>query len=147
MTLLGTGTLTWFSPERKTDRYGLVCFTDRNSDRSAQFGEQVINEEAIRSLQGKYGTLKATVVEARKSTHIGDLFHGVFPSMPDVGEILILGTGYFANGPVGFEGGTAQVGVQPADKRSTHWMDIRALYRAHEQTVMLTFEECPEGTP
>ena len=71
------------------------------------------------------------------------MFHGVFPSTPDVGEVIILGTGYFASGTVPFPGVTAQVGVQPSDKRKIQWMDIRALYRAHEQTVTLTFEECP----
>jgi hypothetical protein len=32
------------------------------------------------------------------------------------------------------------IGVQPQDGREMDWMDPHALYRAHDQTVELSFE-------
>jgi hypothetical protein len=42
------------------------------------------------------------------------------------------------------------VGLAPedVDDRDTDWLDPRALYRAHEQTVRLVFEDAPpRGEP
>lgn len=36
--------------------------------------------------------------------------------------------------------GGAQVGLRPDDGRDYDWLDIRALYDAHEQTVELYFQ-------
>jgi hypothetical protein len=33
------------------------------------------------------------------------------------------------------------VGIRPDDGRDTLWMDIKALYNAHDQTVTLCFDD------
>jgi len=125
--LLGTGILSWDRVERVTDRYGTVkLFNSIDQDSATAFD---IN------LSGKKGELIAEVIETRKSNHIGDLFHGISPTVPKVGDVLLLG-----KGKVFFEGIFA-VGVQPVRKRETLWMDIKNLYRAQFQTVKLFFKE------
>ncbi|HMN19582.1 MAG TPA: hypothetical protein PKA31_03245 [Candidatus Moranbacteria bacterium] len=125
---LGTGILNWNGAERRSDRYGSVMLY-----------VSLENEEPIHLVQvkaGKRGRLIAIVKETRQSRHIGDLFHGVFPKTPKVGQKITLG-----EGTLFFEGNV--VGLQPDDGRDTQWLDMRALYNAHEQTVALCFEEFP----
>jgi len=53
-----------------------------------------------------------------------------------VGEMVILG-----EGTLRFEGNG--VGLLPDDGRTTLWLNIPALYRVHNQTVTLFFEQSP----
>lgn len=136
--VLGTGRLTWLSSERRSDRYGFVYLIPYGNSLSSENIPAVPLYFPIELLATR-GRLIAEVVEARESTHIGDLFHGVFPETPGVGERIVLGEGAFVvensphvQGPM--------VGTLPDDKRATLRMDIHALYRAHEQTVRLVFE-------
>jgi hypothetical protein len=79
-----------------------------------------------------YGSLVAEVIATRKSTHIGDLFRGIFPSTPKLGARIVLGHGaLFYNGN--------QVGLKPDDGRENDWLDPHSLYQAHDQTVRLIF--------
>ena len=124
---LGTGVLNWAGAERRSDRYGCI-FLLSSPD----------SEERVKIIQVKGGTrgrLIAIVKETRQSRHIGDLAHGVFPKTPKVGQRITLGKGTL------FFGGYYTVGLQPNDDRHTPWLDIEALYEAHEQTVTLYFEE------
>jgi hypothetical protein len=123
---LGTGVLDWEREERISDRYGLVELFLRP-------GELVKLNRVTEQLHGK---LFAIVREVRESHHIGDLFHGVGPTVPEVGERVELGTG-----AIFFEDDA--VGLVPDDYRTTLWLDIRGLYRLHNQTVTLYFEESP----
>ena len=124
---LGTGVLDWERGERISDRYGLVeLFRGPGS-------LVELNQVTVRL----HGKLIAIVREVREPSHIGDFFHGVKPSIPEVGERVELGIG-----AIFFEAGA--VGLMPDDHRSTLWLDIRALYRVHRQTVTLYFEESPE---
>ncbi len=79
-----------------------------------------------------------------KPTHIGDLFRGVSPSTPKVGETIVLGTGTFFTEPTDWyaEGVKFSLafGLDPDDGRETDWLDINSLYRLHEQDVELYFE-------
>ena len=123
---LGTGVLNWDGAERRSDRYGKV-FLLSSPD----------SEERVRLVQVKSGTrgrLVAIVKETRQSRHVGDLFHGVFPETPNMGQKITLG-----EGTVFFEDDS--VGLRPDDGRDTEWLEMRALYNAHEQTVTLCFEE------
>lgn len=123
--LLGTGILNWDRGERVSDRYGFVkLFTAIGSDETLLF--DTIHKD-------KNGRLIAEVIQTRKSDHIGDMFHGVFPVTPDVGESIVLGEG---NLTVDDDA----VGLTPADGRETLWLDINKLYRAHLQTIKLYFE-------
>jgi hypothetical protein len=123
---LETGVLDWEREERISDRYGLVELFEGP-------GSLVKLDRVTEQL---HGTLIAIVREVRESHHIGDLFHGVRPSTPKVGERVELGTG-----AIFFEGDA--VGLVPDDHRTTLWLEIRALYRVHNQTVTLYFEESP----
>ncbi|TSC81145.1 MAG: phosphoadenosine phosphosulfate reductase [Parcubacteria group bacterium Gr01-1014_19] len=127
---LGTGVLSWNKSERVSDRYGSVILTPSPD-----------NEKSISLIQvnaGRRGRLVVIVKETRQSRHIGDLFHGVFPKTPKVGQKITLG-----EGSLFFEDGG--VGLHPDDGRGTQWLDICALYKAHEQTVTLCFEELPNS--
>lgn len=142
---LGTGVLTWDAIERRSDRYGAVWLMPDgyNSSMSESEPPSLVRAESVDAFKGRRGHLFAVVVATRKSTHIGDLFHGVFPRIPEVGQVIELGQGdlFRSNNYVG---GTA-VGVRPADGRDTMWMDIRALYDAHEQTVELFFSPAEDA--
>lgn len=125
---LGTGVLSWNGAERRSDRYGsvmLLPFPD---------SEKPICLVQVKA--GERGRLVAIVKETRQSRHTGDLFHGLFPKTPKVGQEITLGEGtlFFENDGVG---------LQPNDGRDTQWLDMRALYNAHEQTVTLYFDKLP----
>lgn len=123
--LLGIGILNWDRGERVSDRYGFVkLFTSVGIEETLLFDEDH---------KDRKGRLVAKVIETRKSDHIGDLFHGVFPVTPDVGESIILGEGMLAVDD-------DAVGLKPEDGRESMWLDIWKLYRAHLQTVELYFE-------
>lgn len=125
MVELGIGVLNWERQERVSDRYGFVYLADTP--------ESSVPIDFDRSHGGQHGLLIAIVKEIRQSTHVGDYFHMVFPETPKVGQKITLGKGtlLFKNG---------HVGIKPDDKRNTLWLDIKALYRVHEQTVTLCFE-------
>ena len=119
-TLLGTGQLGWFATERRTDRYGAVALFD---------GEGIV---PLTVVDGK-GSLVASVVKTRQSPHIGDLFHGFFPSTPNVGDEIELGSG-----TVFFEDGA--IGLRPDDdEQYTFWLNPHKLYLAIDQDVELYF--------
>lgn len=127
--VIGTGRLTWSRSERMSDRYGFVKLVDGDPPEQTELPLTI-------AATGTVGRLVATVLTARNPYHIGDFFHGVFPVKPDVGEVIVLGHGRLA------KDGNA-VGLEPDDGRETLWLDIRALYRAHDQTVELAFVPDP----
>jgi hypothetical protein len=137
-TLLGTGVFTWTATERQTNRYGSV-YLIKEGGHSLVEGPwpSLIDETIARRFDGFAGDLIAVVKIARESTHIGDLFHGVYPRKPEVGQIIVLGNGQLFTLPAP-DGGIG-VGLRPSDGRTTMWLGIRALYDAHEQTVELSF--------
>lgn len=123
---IGTGVLDWDRGERISDRYGSVQLFDNPGPRKRPV-------ELRQEQEGMRGHLIAVVRETRDSPHIGDLFHRVFPSTPSVGDNIVLGEGtlFFQDNAVG---------LVPDESRKTLWLDIRALYRLHNQTVTLFFE-------
>lgn len=129
--LVGKGQLSWNRGERVSDRYGSVRLYDSH-------GGPVPLETELTRLKGR---LVAKILEARRSTHIGDLFRGLFPSTPDVGEEILLGKGmvfYLDDGRA--------IGLEPEEPRDSDWLNPKALYRAHDQTVELYFEPTSERT-
>lgn len=138
--ILGEGVLTWCRSERTSDRYGTVyLIPEGDNSLSPKPSRSLIDRMKAMDLNCVPGELVAVVTEARESTHIGDLFRGIGPRKPEVGQIIVLGKGHFfyESAP---EGGV-QVGLRPRDwkTRSNDWLDIRALYDAHEQSVRLIF--------
>lgn len=125
--LLGTGRLNWRRHERIGDRYGSVCLMHEEDEGTFDLPKHT-----------GYGKLIAIVKENRDSAHIGDLFHGFFPEKPEVGEVIELGEGdiFFSRDEYG-----DTVGLKAKDKRLTFWLNPKALYRCHNQTVELYFEK------
>lgn len=136
--ILGKGVLTWDAKERRTDRYGAIWLTPEGQ---TSFSNDITPSLVISTsgLEGRKGKLHVLITATRESTHIGDLFHGVFPETPNVGEIITLGEGRLFYEPCA-QGGHC-VGLKPDDNRPTFWLDIKKLYRCHEQSVQLMFEE------
>ena len=131
--MIMTGIFSWPPRERRSDRYGTISITATNYDGSAETFVNV-DEARLRSLVGKRTRLVATVVEARESGHVGDLFRGIYPSKPNVGEVIDLGTGTFF---IERDGETPCLGLIPDDHRDHDWFDPHKLYRLHDQTVSL----------
>jgi hypothetical protein len=89
---LGTGNFTWNSVERRSDRYGSVRLVNDHIPEDNPEHNILIDPELDR-LEGKFGILFAEVVEPIESQHIGDIFRGFSPSLPKLGEIVVLGEG------------------------------------------------------
>jgi hypothetical protein len=135
VTTIGTGRLTWPRGERVGDRYGLVGLL-LDGDSLSEHADWVrLDLSAV----GLHGSLQATVLETRQSTHIGDFFRGLYPSTPEVGEVITLGTGWLFCEALDSRPPDLHVGLQPDDGRVSDWLNPEALYRAHEQTVRLDF--------
>jgi hypothetical protein len=142
--LLGEGVLTWGRGERISDRYGTVYLIEEGCDSTTTEKPcPSLIGPAVVPLAGRHGELIAVVLSTRKSTHIGDLFRGVSPRIPEVGQAIVLGSGilFWEAAPAPSVG--MQVGLRPEVHRDSDWLDIRALYDAHEQTVQLYFQ--PRG--
>ena len=92
---------------------------------------------------GDKGRLVAVVTETRRSTHAGDWSRGIYPETPEVGEEILLGEGklFFDFFDTVELGRIPTVGLRPEQDPHDSWLDVRMLYRAHEQTVELYFEE------
>lgn len=133
--VVGVGRLTWPRYERVSDRYGLVALMHDGDSFSASVDWVKLEIPA----EGARGTLRAVVLETRDSTHIGDLSRGIRPETPEQGEEITLGTGRVFSEAIPGEKALA-IGLRPeGDDRTSDWLDPRALYRAHEQTVRLVF--------
>lgn len=143
---LGRGELSWPPFERVSNRYGMITLGEENRSTSTSHPPTAFLLDTVQSLLGRKGTLIALVKETRQSTHIGDLFRGIFPpplGSVRVGEEFILGTGTFfavkiINGTVE---GTWGIGLVPRDLRVDDWLFVNALYATHEQTVEIWFKE------
>lgn len=161
---LGQGVLTWDREERVSNRYGTVYIAREgcNSLTPGRF-PSLVDGDAAATVAGQYGKLVAEVIEARKSTHIGDHARQIYPETPEVGERIALGDGslFTESTPAG----GLRVGLRPTGNganpdrdmfvfangdegyfqtkkpgKDKDWLNPRALYRAHEQTVRLIFE-------
>lgn len=133
-TSLGVGILNWPRGERISDRYGCVTLAEDVE------GDKYV--DLVRLKPGLKGKLEAHVLETRQSWHIGDWARGVFPETPEVGEVILLGEGLLFYDLVD---GIVHVGLKPEDERKHDWLNIKKLYRAHEQTVELFFERTEDA--
>lgn len=115
-----TGILSWPRAERISDRYGFIHLTPN------------VPADAIEAMAGRRVSITCVVVETRQSGHIGDLFRGIFPSTPDVGERFDLGSGVLEVDRVD---AALCFGLRPDDGRDSDWFDPHVLYRLHDQTV------------
>lgn len=141
--LIGKGILTWDGKERRTDRYGSIVLDNTNYDGNVNV-EPSLDMNTVADLDGKKVKLTAVIVESRESGHIGDMFHGIFPSMPDVGERIEIGVGILGSESVVFGAEGTALTLEPNDGRPTWWIDPHVLYRLHDQTIELYAEETEE---
>lgn len=137
-TITGIGIFTWDGRERRSDRYGVFALDDADYDKTAQTRAEWSDDPS--TLMFRECRITVEVIEARESGHIGDLFRGIFPEKPDVGEIIDLGTGelFVERDRMHWAVGGFGVGLRPADNRQSDWFDPRKLYRLHDQTVRVT---------
>jgi hypothetical protein len=133
--LIGTGVLNWNRSERISDRYGAITMNNDNADDVVLTKDAKLFVDEIRKHRNEFGYLVCHILETRESTHLGDLFHGFFPSTPKKGANIKLG-----EGKLFYEYNNIDtVGLRPIDDRETFWLDPKKLYQVHEQTVELYF--------
>jgi hypothetical protein len=122
--VIGTGVLTWEPSERRSDRYGYVFLANPGGSSKRDTGEAPLRVPG--ELLGKPCSLSCRVLETRDSTHIGDLFHGIFPRTPKVGDVIHLGMGLLSlTGTVA----KPRIGLMPVESQdSNQWLNIRSLY-------------------
>jgi hypothetical protein len=150
MKLIATGIFMWAGYERHSRRYGYVYVADSNYENSVQVPVKTFKDTMIEFV-GKRVRLVAKVIENRQSGHAGDRFcyPNVFPTMPNVGQEIIVGIGEFSttDNPDSVNGAADGIafGVLPADHRDYFWIDPLTLYSLHDQTVEIYVEETTEA--
>ena len=144
---LAHGVFTWSGSERRSDRYGSFNLLAEPYD-GKEVTKVTYDRDLAEKLEGKRVRILVKVVETRKSGHIGDLFLGIRPSTPSVGEEVDLGVGIFHTEPCEYDSKVVSTFLEPGDDRDTFWFDPRKLYRLHDQTVDIFVEEtADEFTP
>jgi len=133
MTFIGRGKFGWERAERVSNRYG--SFSLYGGGKATPLSEQRRNAEPFDT---KMVRVVARVEATRQSHHIGDLFLGISPSTPKVGEEMevAVGTLYVEDGP----DQTLNFVIEPNDGREELWIDPKVLYRLHDQTVIVFME-------
>ncbi len=132
--LLAKGIFMWDAEERQTDRYGRF-YMDEVSFNGDGRSVVTMHFDAIRPLLGKRVRLYAVVFETRPSGHLGDMFHRITPTRPEVGEVVELGVGLLDSGTNW--NGDPDLGLIPDDGRTKWWIDPHKLFRLHDQTVAI----------
>lgn len=134
-TLLATGYFSWDAVERRSDRYGSIRLNDEKN-------ASITVDKAMHKLKGKKGNLFAEVLEPIDSPHMGDLVRGLKPSTPELGEIVVLGTGsLFIEHHEVKDDIHDDIGLKPDDDRQNDWLNPKAFYRLHLSKINLFFEE------
>lgn len=134
------GVFGWGATERQSNRYGSFHCGSQPFDGSATC--IVFHDElALRELRGKQVRITCVVIESRVSAHIGDMFLGITPSRPNVGEEVDLGVGILRLEGSDYDPTLVDLVLKPNDGRSELWYDPRKLYRLHDQTVEVYAEE------
>lgn len=138
MKKLASGVFGWSREERCTNRYGKFEFRTEPYD-GGVVADVSYDVDAMEALVGNKVRLVARVTATRKSGHCGDLYLGIKPSTPKLGEEIELGVGTLL-----IEAGDdtdCRIGLKPSDGREEFWIDPRILYRLHDQTVELLAEK------
>lgn len=130
---LGSGSLSWHSEERVSDRYGSIFLFNYEKQYDTTL---LLDFQLIKRLNGCLGTLKASIISTRQSNHVGDIFRSLKPSMPKIGEVIELGHGNLFHEKSEF----LCIGLRPLNARVSDWLNPHALYRCHHQVVELYFQ-------
>jgi len=145
MIKLAHGVFTWSGSERRSDRYGSFNLLAEPFE-GAEVTEVTYDRELAKKLEDKRVRILVRVLATRKSKHIGDLFLGIKPSTPEVGEEVDLGVGIFHTEPCEYDSKVLSTFLVPGEppSRDTFWFNPRKLYRLHDQTVDVFIEETTE---
>jgi hypothetical protein len=142
--ILAEGDLDWCKAERQTGRYGSVNIQTGGTpvrslhDLMADLPEERANFAT--APVGRTGRLIVEILETRDSFHVGDHSLEIFPTTPQAGERIVLGQGSLFT----YEcDGVTSIGLRPLDGRDRLWLNPEMLYRCHNQTVRLRFQELP----
>jgi hypothetical protein len=138
MIRIAHGVFGWDGFERRSNRYGVFHIAAAPCD-GPPLAQVDIAYEKLDEFQGKRVRVVCRVVETRQSKHIGDLFLGIRPTTPEVGEEIDLGAFIFST-TVGYDGKPDFV-LKPTDSREELWINPHKLYRLHDQTVDVLIEE------
>ena len=130
---LGSGSLSWHSEERVSDRYGSVFLFNYENQNDNTL---LLDFQLIKRLSSCLVTLKASVISTRQSSHVGDLFRSLMPITPKIGEVIELGHGFLFYE----KNDILSIGLRPEKARESDWLNPSALYRCHHQTVELYFQ-------
>lgn len=136
---VGRGVFGWDGHERRSDRYGYFVLSESGYDGNGEYASSGWGDTDPHPLVGRRCRIVARVLESRRSGHIGDLFRGIVPSQPEVGELVHLGEGELTTHDYGWGRGW---GLLPDDERDHDWLEPRKLYRLHDQTVEVTITLC-----
>lgn len=139
--MVAQGIFMWDSNERRSQRYGYVYAYHESYDGQVKH-VVIIDASRLAALDGKKVKLTVEIVEARDSGHVGDLFIGIKPTKPVVGEFIVLGIGTL-HVNLNQVGGL-QFALRPKDGREMYWFDPNLLYKCHNQTVVFHMEETTE---
>ena len=141
--LIATGLLNWYADEQDSGRFGYLTLVGRGEVLSKAIAIGYDPQLNIEGLEGKPGKLIAKVVDNQKS-FIGHPpwpeWRGVKPPEAKVGEIIELGEGKFST-IFDKQFNITKIGLIPFDNREKDWLDYRGLYRCHEITVEIYFQE------
>lgn len=144
MQKIARGIVCWDGEERRSDRYGAIALQDEAFNGDHTQLEVTFDSKTAQLFKFKKVRMAAKVLEARKSGHLGDLAHKIFPTTPDVGETVDLGIGYLDLEVCPYDPKTTCLLLRPEDGRARFWFDPYKLYRLHDQTVDLFIEETTE---
>jgi len=142
---IGRGVLSWDGGQRRSDEYGFVAMTPSGAEEPTEEvmeGLPIVHTELLEKHAGELGALVAEVLTVQGPAHIGDLAHGVIPTIPTEGERILLGIGTLTSKVV-WEGGLPHIGVQPVNGRPRLKLDMVGLYRCHNNVVRLLWRPLP----
>jgi hypothetical protein len=141
--ITGKGIFAWDGMERRSDRYGSFTLDKTGYSGNGTYPEAAW-EGSMNAMAFRRVKIVVEIITARDSAHVGDLSRGIYPSRPEVGEVIVLGVGKFFCDPIDWSASKFQVGVMPDDGRSSDWFEPAKLYRLHDQTVSVTITETNE---
>jgi hypothetical protein len=141
--LLGMGIFSWETFERRSNRYGSFCLSANNYECNVTC-QNYISLNVAREYIGKKVKLIAKVIASRNSGHIGDLALKIFPTRPNVGDLIEIGVGEFIleSIPIGMK--DCSISILPNDGRKIFLIDPRKFYMLHDQTVEIYIEKTEE---
>ena len=137
LTLIARGIFSWHPAERITKRYGAFMINKESYNREIASNYKFQDMDKVAPLVGKRVRILASVFQSRYSGHIGDLFLGIYPTQPSVGDTVELGVGVLDYIKDKGCPEWSEFVLHPEDKREELWIDPNKLYTLHDQTVEL----------